>query len=141
MSIKSKSLAEYWGDGLEEAVCVDFDVQMGKLDALAAYIRKHEGWVHPVVGETILQLLDGNHRTHRLEWARSKKLNPKQLHLHETVRRDYELSIAVARRGGFRRGMYARVCHEVGQEQSPKLSGITVQRLVRPFRPSRGVRS
>ncbi|WP_206539325.1 hypothetical protein [Aurantiacibacter luteus] len=113
---------------------VDFDIQMGNVEGLAEYIRRNEGWVHPVAGETILQLLDGTHRTHRLKWRRSPKLNPKQMPLRETVKRDYELAKEVARKGGFRRGMYARVCHEVGQNQSPKMSGKTVEKLVRPHR-------
>ncbi len=134
MPRKFKKGSLHFGEGLEDAILVDFALQEGRLDALAEYIDKNDCWIHPVVGETILQLLEGTHRYHRLSWGRSKKLNPKQSPLLETVKRDFELAKQVRRKGGFQRGMYARVCHEVGQKQSPKLSGITVQRLVRTFR-------
>lgn len=136
MSMDYKSLANFWNGGLEEALCVDFDLQTGKLDALPEYIRKNDGWIHPVVGETILRLLDGVHPQHKLEWARSDKFNPKQMTLVETVARDFELAKEVARRGGFRRAHYAQVCKAVGDKSKSPLSGITVQRLVRPFRKS-----
>ena len=123
-----------FSDGLEEAILVDFALQEGRLEALAEYIEKNDCWIHPVIGETILRLLNGTHKDHRLIWGRSKKRNPKQKPLLETVKRDFDLAQKVAKRGGFERAMFADVCHKVGQAQTPKLSGATVQNLVRPFR-------
>lgn len=121
-------------DGLEEAIDVSLAIEEGRVEILETYVRENN-WIHPIVGEVILHLLDGTHTAYRLEWGRSRKLTPTELSPTEALYRNDYLRQQVQERGGFKRGMYARICHEVGAQMRPPLEGRTVERLVRRFRP------
>lgn len=110
------------------------ELQAGRLEWLAEHTRRCDYHIDPRVARKLLELVDGSHPEFELQTVRSKNLKPRsKLRVEQDVQ-DFELALKVARNGGFKRAHLARVCADVGAEQKPKLSGVTVQRRVRRWR-------
>ena len=110
------------------------ELQAGRLEWLAEHIRRCDYQIDPIVARNLLALIDGSHPEFALRMGRSKNFKPRsKLRVEQDVQ-NFELALEVARNGGFKRAQLARVCADVGAARTPKLSGLRVQRRVRPWR-------
>lgn len=121
----TREQSAYWA-------CVEMDA--GRLDWLRFHIIQENFKIDELVARKLLELVVGAHPDLQLVLIKNPKLNPKSKHHFVVDVRDLELAEEVARRGGFERGMLPRVCHEVGDEQDPKLMGSTVAKLARRYK-------
>lgn len=121
----TREQSAYWA-------CVEMDA--GRLDWLRFHIINENFKIDELVARKLLELIVGAHPELQLAMIRNPKLNPKSKGQLVINIRDLELAEEVARRGGFENAMRDRICHQIGEEQVPKLKGSTVRKVSRRYR-------
>ncbi|WP_120075867.1 hypothetical protein [Aurantiacibacter odishensis] len=108
------------------------ELHMGRLRWFAEHLRATGGRIHPLVCQTILELMEGGHPYYTLEVVRRSDLPTATKNSQLELFRDADMALAVARIGGFRRGPHKDACHKVGKAMG--LSSKYVRKRVAPHR-------